>query len=67
MLTTQKSNDTISPGAWSADGTTLFLLSDQGGADNIFAMEVEPFAPLEILADAARDLRLPSYAPMAKL
>ena len=63
MLTTQKSNDTISPGAWSADGTTLYLLSDQGGADNIFAMEVEPYVPLEILADPARDLRLPIYAP----
>lgn len=66
MLTNQKSNETISPGAWSADGTTLYLLSDQGGSDNIFAMEVEPFAPVEILADAVRDLRLPTYAPDGK-
>jgi Tol biopolymer transport system component/DNA-binding winged helix-turn-helix (wHTH) protein len=62
-LTNQKSNETISPGCWSADGTTLYLLSDQNGKDNIFSMEVEPFAPVEILTDSSRDLRLPNYSP----
>jgi Tol biopolymer transport system component/DNA-binding winged helix-turn-helix (wHTH) protein len=62
-LTDQKSNETISPGCWSSDGTTLYLLSDQNGTDNIFSMAVEPFAPVQILADATRDLRLANYSP----
>lgn len=61
-LTDWKTNETVSPGCWSADGTTLYLLSDQTGKDNIFAMRVEPFVPVEILADTARDLRLPTYS-----
>ena len=63
QLTNQKSNETISPGSWSPDGTKLFLLSDQGGKDNIYSMAVEPFEPVEIITDSARNLRFPAYSP----
>lgn len=44
-VTDRPSNDFVSSYPWSADGTRLLILSDQGGADNVHQIHFEPFTP----------------------
>lgn len=61
-LTDWTTDEEVRPGCWSRDGTQIFFVSGQSGKDNIYVMNIEPFVPSEILADAASDLRAPSYS-----
>ena len=61
-LTDWKSDEQTSPGSWSPDGTRLFFISNRSGHDNLYFMNVEPFAPHEILADASRSMQFPMYS-----
>ena len=50
--------------AWSPDGTRVLLLSDQSGKEDIYIMDIEPFAPTLVTSDIAADESLsPSYSP----
>ena len=62
-VTNWKGDETVYPGCWSADGTRLVFVSDREGKDSIYLVNVEPFAPREVLTDAANDLLFPSYSP----
>jgi len=62
-LTTWQSDEEEFPGCWSADGTKIFLISNRSGKDNLYVMNVEPFAPSEILKDASVDLQFPTFSP----
>ena len=44
-LTDEPGWDACFPMSWSPDGTKVLLLSDRGGKENIYLMNVEPFAP----------------------
>jgi Tol biopolymer transport system component/DNA-binding winged helix-turn-helix (wHTH) protein len=61
-LTNWPSDEESFPGSWSPDGTQLFVLSERSGKDNVYIMNVEPFATREVLADASHDLRSPSFS-----
>jgi len=62
-LTDWKSDEQTSPGSWSPDGTRLFFISNRSGNDNLYYMNVEPFEPQQILADASTELHCPTYFP----
>lgn len=56
--------DASPPNAWSADGTQVLLLSDEGGKESIFLMNIEPYAPRRVAPKVESDERLdPSYSP----
>jgi Tol biopolymer transport system component/DNA-binding winged helix-turn-helix (wHTH) protein/TolB-like protein len=56
--------DASPPNNWSPDGTQVLLLSDRGGKENIYVMNIEPFAPRRIASNVESDQPLdPSYSP----
>ena len=56
--------DACPPNSWSADGTQVLLLSDRGGKENIYLMNIEPYAPARITSKIESDGPLdPSYSP----
>lgn len=65
-LTNWQSQEEIRPECWSADGTRIIFVSNQSGKANIYQMEVEPFAPGEVLTDSAKNLLSPVYSPTGK-
>lgn len=62
-LTNWESEEEIRPGCWSPDGTQILLTSDKEGKGDVYKMNVEPFAPVELLKDESHDLRFPVYSP----
>lgn len=56
--------DACPPNSWSADGTQVLLLSDRGGNENIYLMNIEPFAPRRVASkiESAEQID-PSYSP----
>jgi Tol biopolymer transport system component len=56
--------DACPPNSWSADGTQILLLSDRAGKENIYLMNIEPFAPRRIAPTIESDQSLsPSLSP----
>ena len=56
--------DAAPPNGWSADGTQILILSDRGGSDNIYLMNIEPYAPRRIAPNIEDEKPLnPSYSP----
>ena len=62
-VTNWKSEEEIRPGCWSADGTQILLVSNKEGKGDVYKMDIEPFAPVEVLRDESHDLRSPVYLP----
>src|SRR4030095_6311050 len=65
-LTNSKSDEMAYPGCWSADGTKMFFIGNQSGKDNIYIMDIEPFAHEELLTDSENSLLFPEYSPDGK-
>jgi TolB protein len=57
--------DASPPNCWSPDGTQVLLLSDNnGGKENIYVMNIEPFAPRRVARKIESDQPLdPAYSP----
>lgn len=59
--------DAAPPNCWSPDGTRVLILSDQGGKDNIYVMNIEPFVPRRLTDAGGVRHSTPSYSPDGKL
>jgi Tol biopolymer transport system component/TolB-like protein/DNA-binding winged helix-turn-helix (wHTH) protein/Tfp pilus assembly protein PilF len=56
--------DACPSNCWSPDGTQVLLLSDRGGNENIYVMNIEPTAPRHILPNVEGDQPIfPGYSP----
>jgi TolB protein len=55
--------DACPPNSWSPDGTQVLLLSDRGGKENIYLMNIEPFAPRRVANVESDQPIFPSYSP----
>jgi len=62
-LTNMPGEEEAFPGGWSPDGTQLFFVSTQSGRQNIYTMNVEPFAPTQIIPASDVNAHFPSYSP----
>lgn len=55
--------DTAPPNCWSPDGTKVLLLSDKDGDEDIYVMEIEPYAPRKVIDEKLSGTAFPSYSP----
>jgi Tol biopolymer transport system component/DNA-binding winged helix-turn-helix (wHTH) protein len=62
QLTNWLSDEEAFPDCWSADGTQIFFASTQSGKDNVYTMNVEPYAPKAFLAASTENIHLPRYS-----
>jgi len=56
-VTDLASNENINNASWSRDGTKILLLSDSSGKDNVFMMNIEPFAPTPMFPKSLDQVR----------
>ncbi|MEP7149994.1 MAG: LpqB family beta-propeller domain-containing protein, partial [Acidobacteriota bacterium] len=63
-ITDEPGWDASPTNSWSPDGTQVLLLSDRSGKENIYLMNIEPFAPRRVASNIESDEPLdPSYSP----
>lgn len=62
-VTNLPSNENISNTCWSRDGTKILLQSDASDKDNIYLVNIEPFAPTPVFPDSADEVRSVTPVP----